>query len=341
MCLACHALITLGLSVIRRLERISYPGGRWLEFTYDLAGRRASSLDQLGHRLDYHYDAAGRLESITDTTAAEIVRYHYDASGRHERKDLGNGVYTTYQYDPAGQLLRLDNYAPDDSELSHFHYTYDMLGRRTSMDTHYGLWTYEYDDIGQLTHAVLDSSDPQIPDQDLTYVYDALGNRISTIVNGETAEYTTNNMNQYIQVDDTTYEFDADGNLIREISPDGTTTYTYDDENRLVGVSSSEGDWEYAYDGFGNRVATTENGQTTRYVIDPIGLGNVVGEYDAAGSLIAHYDHGFDLLSRINAAGTPAYYTFDAIGSTSELIDPAGVASNTYAYDPFGVSLHR
>ena len=45
--------------------------------------------------------------------------------------------------------------------------------------------------------------------------------------------------------------------------------------------------WQYTYDALGNRVATTENSSATRYVIDPIGLGNVVGEYDAIGDLIA------------------------------------------------------
>jgi len=29
------------------------------------------------------------------------------------------------------------------------------------------------------------------------------------------------------------------------------------------------------------------------------------------------YDHGFGLISRIDAADVPAYYTFDAIGSTA------------------------
>ena len=38
------------------LKRIDFPGGQWLEFTYDNTGRRASSLDQLGHLLEYHYD---------------------------------------------------------------------------------------------------------------------------------------------------------------------------------------------------------------------------------------------------------------------------------------------
>jgi RHS repeat-associated protein len=322
--------------------RIDYPGGQWLEFSYDAAGRRDSSEDQLGHRLNYHYDAVGRLESMTDESGAEVVHYSYDATGRHARKTLGNGVYTTYEYDAAGQLLHLVNFNTENSVLSRFDYTYDSRGRRTSMDTLDGKWTYEYDDLGQLTHAVFDSNNLEIPNQDLTYVYDALGNRIRTIENSNPTEYTTNNMNQYVRVGDTDYDFDADGNLIQEISPQGTTTYTYSDEKRLVAVHKHANTWEYAYDAFGNRVATMENGTTTRYVIDPIGLGNVVGEYDDSGSnLIAHYDHGLGLLSRTDSAGNPAYYTSDAIGNSHQLVTDAGVIANSYAYAPFGALLSR
>ena len=323
-----------------RLTRIDYPGGQFLQFTY-AAGRRASSVDQLGHRLDYHYDAVGRLESLTDESAREVVHYTYDAAGRLSRKDLGggapgDGVYTTYEYDDAGQLVHLVNYKADGSVLSHFDYAYDSRGRRTSMNTSYGLWTYEYDDTGQLTHAALASSDPAaVPNQDLGYKYDAVGNRLLATENGTTTAYVANNMNQYTRVGDTTYEYDDDGNLIRATSPGGTADYTYDVENRLVGVASPQGSWQYAYDPFGNRAAATENGVTTRYVVDPIGLGNVVGEYGAAGALIAHYDHGFGLLARTAAGGNPAYYLFDALGSTQQ-VSSAGTAVDSYAYDPFG-----
>jgi RHS repeat-associated protein len=321
------------------LTRIDYPGGQWLQFTYDTAGHRASSLDQTGHRLDYHYDTVGRLESLTDESSKLVVCYSYDAVGRISCKTLGNGIYTTYEYDAASQLLHLVNYYADGTMLSRFDYAYDSRGRHTAMNTSYGLWTYEYDDLGQLTHAVLDSTDPDIPDQDLQYVYDALGNRIRTIENGVTTEYTTNNMNQYTRVGDTTYVFDADGNLIQEIAPGGTTTYTYNDENRLVSVTKGDDTWQYIYDALGNRVATTENGLITSYVIDPIGLGNVVGEYDTSGNLIAYYDYGFGLLSRTDAAGDAACYTFDAIGSTQQLVTAAGAVANSYAYTPFGTLL--
>ena len=247
----------------QRLVRIDYPaiGGKaiHLAFEYDAAGRRTKSTDQDGHVLNYAYEAAGRLDRMTDGSGAMVVDYEYDAAGRLVLKTLGNGVYTTYAYDAASQLVRLVNHQPGGAVLSRFDYAYDALGRRVAMDTHYGLWTYEYDDNRHLTRAVLASTDPSIPDQDLTYVYDAVGNRIRTIVNGEVTEYTTNNMNQYVQVGDRTYVFDAEGNLIQETGPDGTTTYTYNHENRLVAVSRGDDVWQYSYDASGNRIAVDEN----------------------------------------------------------------------------------
>jgi RHS repeat-associated protein len=324
-----------------RLTNIAFTGGKWLSFAYEAAGRRASSLDQLGHRLTYAYDAAGRLDSMTNELGQLVVRCEYEPAGRVGRKTLGNGLVTAYAYDAAGQLLTLTNRLAEGMAISWFNYAYDTRGRRTAMATHYGAWTYDYDDLGQLTRAVLNSTDPQVPSQDLTYSYDALGNRIRTIENGVTTEYNANNLNQYVRVGSTNYVFDADGNLIQEIAPSGTTTYSYNDENRLVGVTSPQGAWQYAYDALGNRVATTENGVAKRFVIDPIGLGNVVGEYEATGNLLAHYDHGLGLLSRRDAAGDPAYYTFDAIGNVQQLVSSAGALANAYAYAPFGTLLRR
>jgi len=318
------------------LTNITSTGGKWLAFTYDTAGRRASSLDQLGHQLVYSYEAAGRLESVTNELGQLIVHYEYDAADRLALKTLGNGMVATYGYDAAGQLLTLTNRLADGTPISWFNYAYDTRGRRTAMATHYGAWAYDYDDLGQLTHAVLVSTDTNIPNQDLTYIYDALGNRIRTIENGVTTEYTANNVNQYVSVGGTNYVFDADGNLIQEITPQGTNTFVYSDESRLIAVTEGADSWQYAYDALGNRVATAENGATTRFVIDPIGLANVVGEYDGTGNLLAHYDHGLGLLSRTDSGGNPAYYTFDAIGNVQQLVTSAGAIANAYAYAPFG-----
>ena len=52
------------------------------------------------------------------------------------------------------------------------------------------------------------------------------------------------------------------------------------------------------------------NGVLTQYVVDPTGLGNVAAEYDGAGDLIAAYEYGYGLLSRVDASEADAFYTF-------------------------------
>ncbi len=295
--------------------------------------------DQLANQVNYAYDTAGRLETLTDADGTEVIHYAYDSSGRLSREAKGNGTYTTYAYNASAQLDLLLNHAPDGAIQSQFDYTYDLTGRRVGMDTLDGSWTYQYDAIGQLTRAVFDSVIPDVPDQDLAYEYDAAGNRTAVTDNGATTVYATNNMNQYTDVGTTTYKYDDDGNLISKTDAEGTSTYQYDVENRLVGVVTTEGTWVYEYDALGNRVATVENGVRTTYLLDPMGLVNVVGQYDASGDLIAHYTHGWGLASRTDGTGDGAYYAFDALGSTSELTDGTGVVLNDYRYGPSGNTL--
>lgn len=331
--------ITLAYDANDRLQQITYPSNRWLRYTYNAAGQRASMTDQLGYRLDYDYDAVGRLRSITNSAGIRVVLHDYDAAGRLARKTLGNGVYTTYAYDRAGQLLTLTNARPDHSVLSFFNYTYDSRGRRTAMATHYGAWTYEYDDLGQLTHAVLASTDSQIPNQDLRYEYDAMGNRVRTVENGVTTEYATTNVNHYVRVGSTNYVFDADGNMVLEITPQGTNSCFYDAENRLTARTSAGISIQELYDALANRVASVKNVTRTDFVIDPIGFGNLVGEYDTGGSMLHRYDHALGLLSQATDPSLPSFFTFDGRGDVHEVLGPGAVLNDSYAYSPFGQAL--
>jgi RHS repeat-associated protein len=320
-----------------RLMKITYPNSKFLNFTYDAAGRRTQMVDQDGFTTNYNYDAVGRLAMLTDAGGALIVRYTYDAAGRLSREDKGNGTYTTHDYDPAGQILHLINYAADATVNSRFDYTYDSLGRVMTMTTVDGAWTYTYDAIGELTHAVFGSTSQ--PSQDLQYFYDAVGNRTRTILNGVTTDYLSNNVNEYTQVGSAIYTYDLDGNLITQQTDSVTNTYAYSPDNRLVSATTPLGTWANQYDPFGNRIAATQNGQRTQYLIDPAGLGNMVGEYNGAGSLIADYTYGLGLTSRVDATGTAGFYDFNAVGSTVGVTNPGGRYLNSYSYLPFGESL--
>jgi RHS repeat-associated protein len=321
-----------------QLKRISYPLDRFLEFTYDAAGRRASRLDQSGYALHYSYNSLGLLESIAESQdgGTQLVRYSYDAKQRLSRKVLANGVSTEYQYDVEDNLKVLTNRAADNSVLSRFKYTYDALGRRKTMSTLDGDWEYDYDATGQLRGASFTSRNPAIANKTISYQYDAVGNRIQETVDSVSTAYTTNDLNQYEQVGTTTYDYDTDGNLITKTQGANVWEYRYNDDNKLVAVSGPDGISEYHYDGLGNRIATTHNGETTYYQLDPAGFGNVIGEYDEAGNLTARYNHGFGLLSR-----DEHFYTFDGNGNTVGLTDSDSHKVNSYVYEPFGGTLHK
>ncbi|MBF0527590.1 MAG: type IV secretion protein Rhs, partial [Deltaproteobacteria bacterium] len=76
-----------------------------------------------------------------------------------------------------------------------------------------------------------------------------------------------------------TYTYDAAGNL----TSDGTNTYTYDARGRLVKVTAGSNTTTYAINGLGQRVSKT-GASTTIFVYDE--AGHLIGEYNAAGSVI-------------------------------------------------------
>jgi RHS repeat-associated protein len=313
-----------------RLVKVTYPNGMFLEFTYNAAGQRIQMVDQTGFTVNYQYDTVGRLAGLTDGSGNLIVKYTYDAAGRLSRKDMGNGTYTIYGYDLAGSLTSIVNYKPDNSALSQYVYAYDDQGRPTSVTTLTGTTTYGYDATDQLMSVSLPGG------RTITYQYDAAGNRVAVTDSGVATNYTTNNLNEYTQVGSTIYTYDKHGNLISQTDNTGTTSYGYDALGQLVSIASPQGTWTYQYDALGNRIAETQNGLVTQYLIDPTGIGNVVGTFDGSGSAVNHYTQGIGLASQVNTTGVAAYYNFDLTGNTTELTGADGVVLGAYSYLPFG-----
>jgi RHS repeat-associated protein len=320
---------------------INYGSGRMLTYQFDSEGQRTQLVTQDGagsRTVNYSYTTLGQLDRLTDGAGNLIVDYDYDPrNGQLQKETNGNGSYTTYSYNLAGDLTSVANYASNGAVNSRFDYSYDALGRRTGMTTLEGAWAYTYDLNGQLTRGILTSNNTAVaPNQDLSYEYDAAGNRIRTIENGNAQSYSANNLNQYTSSGNTTYSYDTDGNLISKATNGQTWTYAYNQENRLVRVVDNTNNiTQYEYDVFGNRSATIYNGQRTSYIVDPFGMGDVLAEYDNSGNRIAQYTHGIGLVNRVGTSGT-AYYDFDALGSTVALTGIGGSVLNQYRYNPFG-----
>jgi RHS repeat-associated protein len=338
------------------LTEVEYPDDTWLQFSYNIIGQRTQSVDQTGFTVNYAYDSLGRLSELTDGNGNLIVLYTYGNAGNLIQKDNGNGTFTLYTYDADDDVLSITNYAPSTggtnfvvaySAVNSFDdYTYDALGNILTDTNQDGEWVYAYDADSQLIQAIFtpNSTDPDgLTAQNLQYVYDAAGNRVSETVNGVITTYVVNNVNEYASSTTngvaTTYQYDADGNLIAQSVGGSTTTYTYNELNELTTVNGTGLAASYGYDPLGNLVSQTFNGATINYQIDPAGLGNVVATFSGTGALTAHYAYGLGLVSQVSATGATAYYDLNNIGSVVGMTGTSGSYVNLYAYLPFGQTM--
>ncbi|HVA50299.1 MAG TPA: DUF4214 domain-containing protein [Pirellulales bacterium] len=319
------------------LVSISYPNGLSLSFTYNpTTGQRIQSKDNNGFIVNYQYDAQGRLSKLTDGTGKLIVQYTYNDLGQLSAKKNGNVTSTVYGYDPAGNLTSIVNYAPDGKTVnSSFTYSYNLLGEVTKMVSAAGTTTYGYDATGQLTQVGL-------PDgTSISYAFNAAGDRTQVTTNGTATNYKSNAANEITQVGSATYFYDKNGNLHTVSDSSGTTTYNYNDLNQLVSIAAPDGtvtNFQYSPLGFMMGSSTTPAGGSasqTNYLVDPTGLGNVVGAYTGSGSVIADYTYGLGLVSQTGLSGT-GYYDFDLTGNTVGITGASGSYVNQYSYRPFG-----
>ena len=120
----------------------------------------------------------------------------------------------------------------------------------------------------------------------------------------------------------------------------GTKAFTYDSENRLTTMNG--GAVRIVYDGFGNRVAETVNGVTTKYLVEddvnPTGYPQVMDEL-VNGAVTRAYTYGLQRISQnqtMSGTWTPSFFGYDGFGSVRQLTNLASAVTDTYAYDVFG-----
>jgi RHS repeat-associated protein len=141
-----------------------------------------------------------------------------------------------------------------------------------------------------------------------------------------TINYTYDAANRLTSVDGVSYTWDANGNLMS----DGVNTYTYDSANRLISVANATTASNFVYNGLGDRLQETVNGQTTTYLLDlAAGLTQVLSD----GSL--DYLYGLDRIAQANGTGLE-YFLGDALGSVRQMTDGSGAVTLAKSYAPFG-----
>ena len=267
-----------------RVAQKKYDGSYWnsrtllLDFAYDELGRpvdvRYPDDQTIVH---YEYDGAylsGVCEVPTlgdDCTDANAVDYidniAYDTLGRRTSVAAPSGT-RSYQYDPVTYRLTQDAFAGANANYGRtLEYEYDALGNLYKIKTPSGptqdpsidfAATYTYDSRNRLSSWAHGGTTHG-------YDYDALGNLThheSGSAN-QTFDHATkpNAITRRPNADpalDKTYAYDADGNLLSEVSGTGIQRhYTFDGQNRLTCVGTVAGGCQtriVSYDAAGTRI---------------------------------------------------------------------------------------
>jgi RHS repeat-associated protein len=310
---------------VNRLSSATFPGPKTVSYTYDdLPG--GSAADYPGQRTvmtypdsktaTYTYLANGAMSTVTDWLSLQTA-YTYNDAGMLTKAQLPNGVWTDYGYDNADRLTSAVNKKTGPVTLSSFTYTLDAAGNRTQMVDLGGTNSYQYDQLYRLTQVTYPG-----PTTD-TYTYDAAGNRLTK--NATTNTYDA--ADQMLTVGAVSYGYDNNGNQTTRASD----TFTYDHENRLTQTVISGATSSSVYNGDGMRMSHTVSGTPTNYTWD-VNAGLPVVLQDGTNT----YVYGLDLISATDGAGAQTYFTYDGLGSTTDLTNGSATVTGTYSYDVFG-----
>ena len=300
----------------------------------------------------------------------ETVSYTYDANGNKKLETLANGVVSTYTYNKANRITKIENKSGN-TDISSYEYSYYLDGSDAcKVRSESGIietTSYEYDGLKRLTEEAVKVGNNTT--DTYTYEYDDYGNRSKMTAEG-TEDYVTEysyvdsngkytallqkevktveneadenliNLNPASNIKQTVYAYDANGNQITKTVEGKTETNTYDGLNQLIGFNDGETTASYKYNASGLRYEKTVDGETINHVWD--GSKQIVADvvdnqfyeadcYIRGTNLVAKYNY------RNGNKSEYTYYTHNAHGDVVNLTNADGEVTKKYTYDAFGV----
>jgi RHS repeat-associated protein len=321
---------------------------------YDLFGRvtavcyASSPGCGAGHTIRYVYDALDRLVSEDDETWSGAVGHAYslDAAGlRATTTWPSGGLSATSVHNVAGDLTSI----LENGSTSLAAFTYDNLGRRTSLNRGAGaaVTSYDYHPNTDHNQRGLKDLDFDLPgtnrDQSIDFAYSPSGQIASRtrsnsaydwITTSASTSYTDNGLNQYTAVGGIAVGYDGRGNFDDHNAGAGGDDYAFDADGRLL---SAPGGVSFSYDPLGRLFQVVSGGATTRFLYDGA---TVIAELDGAGNVLRRYVHGPGVDEPLvwyegSSLSDRRWLVADERGSIIAVSSSAGVAVNRY--DEYGV----
>lgn len=248
---------------IGNLTKLTDPNKGITRSTYDANSNVLTVTDPNEHTTTYTYDALDRRTSTTLHNGEKWL-YTYDANGNQLTEQTPNGERTVQEYDPLNRVIKLSEYAPDDSLLRQISYTYDANSNVLTESSSGNNNTYTYDEINRVS-SVTDQYG-----QTISYAYDKAGNRTKlTYPGNKIIQYAFDEAGRLASLTDwldkkTEYSRNKAGQPTKVSNGNGTfTEYDYDEAGRLTKLLNKKADdsiissHDLVLDGMGNITKAT------------------------------------------------------------------------------------
>lgn len=146
-------------------ETMNIGGTRYTKwFEYDAANRLTKLVYPDGYVLNYQYDSLDKVKSL-----GSFGNFTYTKDDKIKTLTSGNGILTTYTYDPRGRPTRV-LIKDGSTTLQDLNYTYSGNGNTLNINSE----GYSYDGLDRLKSS-------NGPWGNITYTYDGVGNRLTKV----------------------------------------------------------------------------------------------------------------------------------------------------------------
>jgi RHS repeat-associated protein len=313
--------------------------GRTVASAWDALGRRTRRRTPSGVDSAWSYGPGRQPAELH--TAGRTVRFGYDPAGREVVRSISPAAELRQAWDANSRLAEqtvLDPARPADRPAQHRSWAYRADGYPVGRaDLLAGPRSYRLDPTGRVTAV----DGPQWMEQ---YRYDGAGNLVAAAWPGGAdeqgeREYAGSRLRRAGAVH---YEHDGQGRLVRRRhrTPSGQVRewrYEWDAEDRLRAVTTPGGErWRYRYDPFGRRIAK-QRLDADGAVAEEVEFcwdGAVLAEQAGPGGRVVSWDRQPESFvpvaqhtrepARNGGGGQFHAIVTDAVGTPTELVDPAG-----------------